>query len=60
MLRSIANMDDVAESTARQRVIAMDGIYYDLSEESEHVVRVLAVGVKRRNRLRMGKETVKL
>jgi len=35
-------------------------VYYDVSEQPEHVVRILAVGVKRRNRLRIGKETVKL
>lgn len=35
-------------------------VYYDVSEEPERVVRVLAVGVKRRDRLRTGKETVKL
>ncbi|MGH2374381.1 MAG: type II toxin-antitoxin system RelE family toxin [bacterium] len=35
-------------------------VYYDVSEEPERVVCILAVGVKRRNRLRVGKRVIKL
>ncbi|MGQ0551259.1 MAG: type II toxin-antitoxin system RelE family toxin [Armatimonadota bacterium] len=35
-------------------------VYYDVSEEPERMVYVLAVGVKRRDRLRIGKEVIKL
>jgi mRNA-degrading endonuclease RelE of RelBE toxin-antitoxin system len=35
-------------------------IYYDVQEEPEAVVSVLAVGVKERNRVRIGNEVVEL
>jgi mRNA-degrading endonuclease RelE of RelBE toxin-antitoxin system len=35
-------------------------VYYDVEEEPEFVVYVRAVGVKQRNRVRIGKEVIKL
>ncbi len=35
-------------------------VYYDVEEEPEPVVRVLAVGVKQRHRVRIGTEVVEL
>jgi len=35
-------------------------VYYDTEEEPESVVCIRAVGVKQRNRLRIGKEVIKL
>jgi len=35
-------------------------VYYDVEDEPEAVVYVRAVGVKRRNRVRIGKEVIEL
>jgi len=35
-------------------------VYYDVGDEPEAVVYVRAVGVKRRNRVRIGKEVIEL
>ena len=35
-------------------------VYYDVEEEPEPVVYVRAVGVKQRNRVRIGKEVIEL
>lgn len=35
-------------------------VYYDVRDEPEAVVQVLAIGVKERNRVRIGKEEVEL
>lgn len=35
-------------------------VYYDVQEEPEQVVKVRAVGVKYRNRLRIGDEVIEL
>jgi len=35
-------------------------VYYDVEEPPEPVVLVLAIGVKERNQVRIGKETVRL
>jgi len=35
-------------------------VYYDVEEEPESVVYVRAVGVKERNRVRIGKEVMEL
>lgn len=35
-------------------------VYYDVAEQPAGVVRVLAVGIKRRDQVRIGKEIVKL
>ena len=35
-------------------------VYYDVEEQPEAVVRILAVGVKVRNRVRIGKEIIEL
>ena len=35
-------------------------VYYEVQEEPELVVSILAIGVKQRNRVRIGKEVVEL
>jgi hypothetical protein len=35
-------------------------VYYDVTEEPEPAVRVLAIGLKLRNRVRIGKEVIEL
>lgn len=35
-------------------------VYYDVKDEPEAVVQILAIGVKQRNRVRIGKEEVEL
>jgi uncharacterized protein YhfF len=35
-------------------------VYYDAKDDPEAVVGILAVGVKRRNRVRIGKEEIEL
>lgn len=35
-------------------------VYYDVTEEPEGVVLIRAVGVKHRNRVRIGQETIEL
>lgn len=35
-------------------------VYYDVEEQPEAVVHVLAVGIKERNRVRIGKEVIEL
>jgi len=35
-------------------------VYYDINEETEPVVYVLAVGIKHRNRIRIGGEVIEL
>jgi mRNA-degrading endonuclease RelE of RelBE toxin-antitoxin system len=35
-------------------------VYYDVDEEPERIVKVLAVGVKKRNMVRIGKEVIEL
>lgn len=35
-------------------------VYYDVEEEPEPVVRIRAVGIKRRNQVRIGKEVIQL
>lgn len=35
-------------------------VYYDVEEEPEPVVYIRAVGVKERNRVRIGKEVIEL
>ncbi len=35
-------------------------VYFDVEEEPEHVVNILAVGVKQRKRVRIGKEVIEL
>jgi len=35
-------------------------VYYDVLEEPEKIVYILAVGLKKRNEVRIGKEVVKL
>ena len=35
-------------------------VYYDVKDEREAVVQILAIGVKQRNRVRIGKEEVEL
>jgi len=35
-------------------------VYYDVEEEPEPVVRIHAVGIKQRNRVRIGREVVEL
>ena len=35
-------------------------VYYDVEEEPEHTVYVRAVGIKQRERVRIGKEVIKL
>jgi mRNA-degrading endonuclease RelE of RelBE toxin-antitoxin system len=35
-------------------------VYYDVEEEPEPVVRIRAVGIKDRNRVRIGKEVIEL
>jgi len=35
-------------------------VYYDVEDEPEQIVKVLAVGIKERNRVRIGKEVIEL
>lgn len=35
-------------------------VYYDVEEEPEPIVRIRAVGVKQRNRVRIGREVIEL
>ena len=35
-------------------------VYYDIEEESERTVVILAIGIKERNRVRIGKEVWEL
>ena len=35
-------------------------VYYEVEQEPEPVVRILAVGIKERNRIRIGKEVIDL
>jgi hypothetical protein len=35
-------------------------VYYEVEQEPEPVVRILAVGIKERNRVRIGKEVIDL
>jgi hypothetical protein len=35
-------------------------VYYEISEEPEATVTILAIGVKERNRVRIGGEIIKL
>ena len=35
-------------------------VYYDVEDEPEHVVYILAVGIKDRNSVRIGREVIKL
>ena len=35
-------------------------VYYDVTEEPEFVVHILAVGLKQRNQVRIGKEVMEL
>ncbi|MBN1901908.1 addiction module toxin RelE [Candidatus Sumerlaeota bacterium] len=35
-------------------------VYYDVDEEPERMVKVLAVGVKQRNKILIGKEVIEL
>ncbi len=35
-------------------------VYYDVQEKPEHVVRVRAVGIKLRKRVRIGREVIEL
>lgn len=35
-------------------------VYYDVQEEPEQVVKVRAVGIKERNRVRIGSEVIEL
>ena len=35
-------------------------VYYDVEEEPESVVHVRAVGIKQRNRVRIGREVIEL
>ena len=44
----------ITRSASRVRV------YYEVEQEPEAVVRILAVGIKERNRVRIGKEVIDL
>lgn len=35
-------------------------VYYDVEDEPEHVVYIRAVGIKKRNKVKIGKEVMKL
>ncbi len=35
-------------------------VYYDVEDQPEPVVRIRAVGIKKRNRVRIGKEEIEL
>jgi hypothetical protein len=35
-------------------------VYYDVEDEPEPVVQIRAVGIKERNRVRIGKEVIEL